>query len=108
MTAGLRFVCAVGMAIAFLQIESAAGQRQPPPKPQPGWPDAAALAERKREAERRRLFRSDEVLPLTLKADFRAVMRDRTEDSVATFPATLSFPGADGPMQSMPLRIRTR
>jgi hypothetical protein len=106
MTAGLRSVCAVLMAIGALQLESRA--QQPPPRQQPPWPDAATLAERKREAERRRLFRSDESLAVTLKADFRAVMRDRDEDSVTTFPATISFPAADGAVQSMPLRIRTR
>jgi hypothetical protein len=96
------------MAIAVLQPESAAREQQPPRQQQPAWPDAATLAERKRDAERRRLFRSDEVLPVTLKADFRAVMRDRDDDSVTTFPATISFPAADGSVQSMPLRIRTR
>ena len=72
------------------------------------WPDAAAMAERKREAERRRLFRSEEPLPVTLTADFRAVMRDRDPKSVVTFPATISFPASEGKTASMPLRIRTR
>ena len=108
MRAGLRFVCAVLMAIAVSQLESAAGEQQPRPQPQTPWPDAAALAERKRDAERRRLFRSDELLPVTLQADFGAVMRDRDEASVKTFPATISFPSANGSVQSMPLRIRTR
>jgi len=108
MNAGLRSVGAVLIAIGFFQLDSAARQKQPPPQQQTSWPDAATLAERKREAERRRLFRSDELLPVTLKADFRAVMRDRNDDSVTTFPATISFPAADGSVQSMPLRIRTR
>lgn len=113
MSAGLRSVCAVLLAIAGLRLESAARepqsrQQQPRQQQQPSWPDAATLAERKREAERRRLFRSDELLPVTLTADFRAVMRDRNDDSVKTFPATISFPAADGSVQSMSLRIRTR
>ena len=108
MKAGFRSVGAVLMAIAVLQVDSAARQPQPPSQQQPSWPDAATLAERKREAERRRLFRSDEVLPVTLKADFRAVMRDRNQDSVKTFPATISFPAGDGSVQSIPLQIRTR
>lgn len=107
MNAGLRSVCGVLLAIGFWQLDSAARQQPPPPQPS-AWPDAATLAERKREAERRRLFRSDELLPVTLKADFRAVMRERNEDSVKTFPATITFPAADGSVQSMPLRIRTR
>jgi hypothetical protein len=108
MRAGLRSVCAVLMAISALQLDSAAREQQPPGQQQPPWPDAATVAERKRDAERRRLFRSDELLPVTLKADFRAVMRDRNEDSVRTYPATISFPAADGSVLSMPLRIRTR
>ena len=79
--------------------------------PGPGetpWPDAATIAERKREAERRRLFRSDAPLTVTLSADFRAVMRDRDPKSEATFPATIAFAANDGSPTSMPLRIRTR
>ena len=101
-------VCAVLMAVAVFQSEPAARQPQPSGQQQLPWPDAATLAERKREAERRPLFRSDEVLPVTLKADFRAVMRDRNDDSVTTFPATIAFPAANGSTESMPLRIRTR
>lgn len=72
------------------------------------FPDAAAIAERKREAERRRLFRSDEPLEVTLTANFRAVMRDRNPKSVKTFPATISFPGPDGATKTIALRIRSR
>jgi len=108
MKPGLTSVCAVLMAVAVVQLESAARQQQASSQPQTPWPAAAALAERQRDAERRRLFRSDELPPMTLKADFRAVMRDRNEDSVTTFPATISFAAADGSVQSMPLRIRTR
>jgi hypothetical protein len=100
------------MAIAVVQPAPAAKEQareKQPPRSQPSpWPDAATLAERKRDAERRRLFRSDELLPVTLTADFRAVMRDRNDDSVRTYPATISFPAPDGSVQSMSLRIRTR
>ncbi len=72
------------------------------------WPDAAVMAERKREAERRRLFRSDDPLPATLTADFRAVQRDRDPKSEAMFPATISFPANDGSIVTVPLKIRTR
>lgn len=86
----------------------AAAQALRPPAAEKPFPDAAALAERKREAERRRLFRSDEPLELTLAADFRAVMRDRNPNSVVTFPATISFAAADGSTKTIPLRIRAR
>lgn len=102
------------LALTILEAGPLAQQPGQKPKTAPAaatekpWPDAETVADRKREAERRRLFRSEEPLAVTLKADFRAVQRDRNPDSVVTFPATISFPGADGAPVSMPLRIRTR
>ena len=72
------------------------------------WPSAEELADRKREAERLRLFRSDEPVEITLSADFRAVQRDRNPQSTKTFPATIDFTGSKGEPVSMPLQIRTR
>lgn len=60
------------------------------------WPDAAKLAERRAEAEGRRLFQESEPLEFTLTADFRAVNRDRDPDSTNTFPAVLTLPGEPG------------
>ena len=96
------------LALGVLSAGPAA--QQPPAKPTqtPKPLDPAQIPERKREAERRRLFRSDEPLPITLTADFKAVMRDRNPKSVATFPATIAFAGNDGSPVSMPLKIRTR
>jgi hypothetical protein len=102
-------IAAVPLAAAPPSGQPPAPQQAAPPaaaaKP---FPDAAALAARKREAERRRLFRSDAPLELTLASDFRAVMRDRNPKSVATFPATISFAAADGSTRTIPLRIRSR
>ena len=78
------------------------------PAEAPPWPNAAELAERRREAERRRLFRSAEPVAITIAADFRAVQRDRDVTSTKMFPATITFPAADGQTASMPLLIRTR
>jgi len=93
-----------------------AGQTPPQEEPKPATaaattrprPDAERLAERKRDADRRRLFRSEEPLEATLTADFRTVMRDRSPQSTVTYPATIAFPASDGTMASMPLKIRTR
>lgn len=113
----IRHALAALIAVAPL---SAAPQTTRPPGPQAArpaaaaaavekpFPDAAAIAERKREAERRRLFRSEAPLEATLTADFRAVMRDRNPKSVVTFPGTIAFAAADGSTKSIPLRIRTR
>ena len=78
------------------------------PKPPAPFPDAAALTERRREAENRALFRSAEPLAFTLTADFSAVDKDRDPRSVKTFPATISFPMADGTTASRSIRIRGR
>ena len=110
MRAGRRTGFVLLLAIGALAVGPTAQQKPPPPpaQTQKPWPDAAGIAERKREAERRRLFRSDDPLPITLTADFKAVMRDRNPKSVATFPATIAFPANDGTTTTMPLRIRTR
>ena len=98
------------LALGILPVGPAAQKKPqpPPPQTQKPWPDAAGMAERKREAERRRLFRSEEPLPITLTADFKAVMRDRNPKSVTTFPATIAFPANDGSTTTMALKIRTR
>jgi hypothetical protein len=93
-------------------VAPAAGTRQAPQKAAPASVakaefDAETLAERKKDAERLRLFRSDDTLPITLTADFKAVMRDRDPKSTKTFPATITFPH-DGATTTMPLRIRAR
>ena len=54
------------------------------------WPDAAKLAQRREEAEGRRLFAQAEPLVFTLAADFKAVNRERKIESTKTFPAVLS------------------
>ena len=115
----LWLVSGLSLLVAVAPIAAGQGTAKPPAQAQaanaevPGagekpFPDAASLAERKRDAERRRLFRSDTPLPVTLSADFRAVMRDRNPTSVVTFPATISFPAADGSPTTMALRIRSR
>jgi hypothetical protein len=57
------------------------------------WPDAETMRRRKVEAENRPLFASDEPLILTLKADFRAINKDRTESSTRRYQGTFSAAG---------------
>ena len=54
------------------------------------------------------MFRSVDPVEVTITADFRTVQRDRNPTSTKMFPATITFPGADGQPASMPLQIRTR
>lgn len=88
---------------AWQQAAPAAGAAAVEP-----WPTPEELADRKREAERLRMFRSEEPIELTLSADFRAVQRDRNPQSTRTFPGTIDFTGPKGEPVSMPLQLRTR
>jgi hypothetical protein len=54
------------------------------------WPDAEALSRRKEEAEKRPLFASDQPLVLTLTADFKAVNKDRTDNSASLYAGTIA------------------
>jgi hypothetical protein len=72
------------------------------------WPDAATLAERRTDAEARRLFQDAEPLAFTLAADFKAVNRDRNDASTRTFPAVLTVEGQEGSVPAVPLQVRLR
>ena len=72
------------------------------------WPDDAKLEEKRKEAETRRLFKSDDPLAFTLTADFGAVQRDRNPTSEQTFPGTIAWIDEDGTSLSAPIRVRTR
>jgi hypothetical protein len=72
------------------------------------WPDPAVIAERKRAAEGRPLFRASEPLAFTLRADFQTVQKDRAPESTTMYPATLVVARVDGTDASIPVRIRTR
>jgi hypothetical protein len=69
------------------------------------WPDADTMLQRKVEAERRPLFASHEPLVLTLKADFKAINKDRDENSTRRYPGTLSVGGETA---TVPVEFGTR
>jgi hypothetical protein len=70
------------------------------------WPDAETMRRRKIEAESRPLFASHEPLILTLKADFKAINKERTENSARRFPGTFSA-GADS-SSAIPVDLGSR
>ncbi len=72
------------------------------------WPTPERLAERKQDAENRRLFRTDEPLKMTLSFDWKAVDRDRNPESETTCPGTAEIMGDDGKPLTIPMRVRTR
>lgn len=72
------------------------------------WPDAEGMANRKKRADERRLFRDTDPLTLVLTADFRAVGRDRDPNSERTYPASVAFTDESGTARTLSLQIRTR
>ncbi|MEQ1728518.1 MAG: hypothetical protein ABL982_09055 [Vicinamibacterales bacterium] len=64
--------------------------------------------ERTRSAMQRALFSSDEQIPITLIANFKAVNRDRNPESTKVFPATLVAPSLNGGEDRLAVNIRTR
>src|SRR5204862_7244728 len=64
--------------------------------------------DRQRAATQRALFASEEPIPITLIADFKAVNRDRSPESTKVFPATLVVAGRNGGEDRINVNIRTR
>ena len=58
------------------------------------WPDAETSRQRRIEAEGRPLFASIEPLALTVKSDFKAINRDRSQNSTKRYAATVAVGGA--------------
>jgi hypothetical protein len=104
-------------AVAGLMATGVLAAQEPAKKPKPkgpmapylklaeAWPDAETMRQRKIEAEKLPLFATDEPLVLTLKADFKAINKERTEKSTRRFPGTLST-GDDSP--SIPVELGSR
>jgi hypothetical protein len=105
-----RIACA---ALAMLSATSAiAGQTKKPKDPKgpylklaEPWPDAETTLRRKDEASRLPLFSTHDPLLLVIKADFKAINKDRTENSAKRFPGTLTT-GADVPV--VPIELSSR
>jgi hypothetical protein len=72
------------------------------------WPLPAQMAERKKDAENRRLFRAEAPFPITLVADFKAITRDRNPSSLKTFPATVTYLDEKGATITKALHVRNR
>ncbi len=101
-------VLSLVVAAATLAQDAAPPKKNPLAKLGEPWPDAEKLRERREDAEARSLFQSPNPLSFTLKADFKAVNKDRKPNSTKSFPAVLSFVGDDGQTRSIPVSLRTR
>ena len=67
-----------------------------------------ARLQRTRSARQRALSSSDEQIPATLMADFKAVNRDRDVESTTVVPATIVVPALNGGEDRIAVNIRTR
>jgi hypothetical protein len=81
------------------KVKGAAGQP---------WPDAATIEARRAAAESRKLFSTDEPLPFTLTADFKAIDNDKDAKSTKVYQGAIEFAGPDGQPKDVPIEIRPR
>ncbi len=72
------------------------------------WPDAATVRKRRVEAEGLALFQADDPLPVTIRADFKAINKDRDPQSTKRFPGTITVAGVKGTEVSIPVQLGTR
>ncbi len=103
-----RVACGL-LTVAFLVPVGPASAQKAAPKKSPyvklaeAFPEAEKLARRRDEAQNLPLFLTTDPLSLSLTADFKAVNRERVENSAKRFDATLSVGG-----RSIPVRLGTR
>ena len=112
MTRGIRIGAAV---IAGLAAQIALSAQAPAKKPKAPnaayqklaeeWPDAETLEKRKQDSEKHPLFAGTDVVTLTLKADFKAINKEREENNAVRFPATFTV-GADA--TAIPAQLGSR
>ncbi len=104
------------VAVAGLMATGVLAAQEPAKKPKgpmapylklaEAWPDAETMRRRQVEAESRPLFAGDEPLNLTLKADFKAINKDRTESNTRRYPGTFSAGGDSSP--AIPVELGSR
>src|SRR6185436_277879 len=99
----MRVATALALGLLVTAAPAAQQQKQRPPKApnepyvklaEP-WPDAETRLRRKIESETLPRFLSDAPLALTIKADFKAINKDRYQNSAARYAATISVAGSD-------------
>jgi hypothetical protein len=85
---------------------AAAAAQKPPKAPWP--PDAETLRKRRLEAEALPLFASLDPIEVVIRADFKAVQRDRDLKSKKLYPGTLAIVKDGTPGSPIPIQLRTR
>jgi hypothetical protein len=72
------------------------------------WPSEEVIKKRHAASDALPLFASDEVLPITIAADFRAVNKDRDPASTQRFPGELRTTRPDGRIDVFHIKLGTR
>ena len=104
------------MVCAAIQAPCAQNTAPPsaPPKKNPllklaePWPDAAALAAKRAEAEARPLFESTDPLEFTLTSNFSAINKDHNPESATRYPGVLTVIGKDGAPRDIAVKLSAR
>ena len=104
------------LVCAAVQAPSAQNTAPPsaPPKKNPllklaePWPDAAALAAKRAEAEARPLFESTDPLEFTLTSNFSAINKDHNPESATRYPGVLTVIGKDGAPRDIAVKLSAR
>src|SRR5438067_7680635 len=107
-------VAAPAYVVAGSDEPQATTSKQTPPKKTPyaklaqPWPSAEVLKTRHASSDALPLFASDEVLPITIAADFRLVNKDRDPNSTQRFPGELRTTRPDGRIDVLHVKLGTR
>jgi hypothetical protein len=106
------------LVLIFAAVQMPSAQKTAPPSAPPKknpllklaepWPDAAALAARRAEAEARPLFQSTDPLEFTLTSNFNAINKDRKPESTTRYPGVLTVAGKDGTPREIPVKLSAR
>jgi hypothetical protein len=72
------------------------------------WPDAKTIESRRASSEGRKLFASEDVLPITLTADFKSLNNDKNVNSTKVYPGTVTFAGPDGQPKTVNVTLTPR
>lgn len=116
------FLAALVLAAAFTSIAGAQQAPNQAPKQAPKqaakknpllkliepWPTPEAMKKRREEAEALRLFASTEPVVFTLSADFKALNKDRSQESTKRYPAEIKVAGEGGKEVTLPVQLSAR
>ena len=105
--APLLIVCALTAPLLAGQAKQPAVKPAALAKLAEPWPSAEEMEARRLSAERRPLFSTSDVFPLTLTADFKTINKDRRVEGKVPYPAILTVEGQGG-TKTLHVKLQTR